>query len=127
MLVVGDFESLLGGFSVVAWCFYALAVSCLLRLRVTRPLAPRPFQVRQVLTQVTKVTHVVSDKLTLIKTLISQVPLVVPVVFLAVCACLVCALVLLEPAQALVALGLVAVGLPLRYCSDRWCVIKGWL
>lgn len=45
LLASGSFEALLAGFSVAAWLFYLMAVSCLLTLRWKEPTRKRPFRV----------------------------------------------------------------------------------
>jgi amino acid transporter len=41
-----NIEGLIDFFSFTAWIFYGAAVAALIRLRWTRPDAPRPFKVR---------------------------------------------------------------------------------
>jgi L-type amino acid transporter 9 len=45
LLASGSFEALLAGFSVAAWIFYLVVVTCLLTLRWREPARHRPFRV----------------------------------------------------------------------------------
>eukprot|EP00041_Stephanoeca_diplocostata_P022357 m.531892 g.531892 ORF g.531892 m.531892 type:complete len:221 (-) comp22041_c1_seq9:1040-1702(-) len=98
MLAAGNFDSLLAYFSVAAWLFYFLAVSCLLVLRWSRPAAHRPFQVW----------------------------LVVPVAFCCIAVALVIAIVSQQPVEsALAVLGILS-ALPVYAC--RQCLrTRGYL
>lgn len=83
----GNFESLLACFSVAAWIFYLMAVTCLFWFRWKEPDRHRPFRVW----------------------------LVVPIVFCATSLVLVIAIIAQQPYESLVALVLIATAFPVYY------------
>jgi len=83
----GNFESLLACFSVAAWIFYLMAVTCLFWFRWKEPDRDRPFRVW----------------------------LVVPIMFCAIALVLVIAIIAQQPNESLVALVLIATAFPVYY------------
>eukprot|EP00039_Didymoeca_costata_P013541 m.208083 g.208083 ORF g.208083 m.208083 type:complete len:523 (+) comp15806_c0_seq28:3090-4658(+) len=91
MVLPGNFEQLLAGFSAVAWIFYFQAVSCLLILRYKEPKKPRPFRVW----------------------------IWVPILFCIIAFCLVISTLLEQPVESAIAIALVLSGIPV-YMIVKW-------
>eukprot|EP00040_Diaphanoeca_grandis_P025935 m.144440 g.144440 ORF g.144440 m.144440 type:complete len:523 (+) comp30373_c1_seq1:354-1922(+) len=97
-VVLGDFKSLLAGFSVVAWIFYLMAVLCVFIFRWREPNRPRPFRVW----------------------------LMVPVVFCSISVILVIATFIQQPRESILALILICTAFPV-YLLRKWLRYRGYI
>jgi len=89
-LVMGNFESLLAGYSCVAWVFYCTAVTCVFYFRIKEPKRPRPFRVW----------------------------LAIPIAFCLIAVILVIATFIINPYESLVSMSLTASAFPVYFIRN---------